>query len=123
MNSPRFRRHQRLQNAQINSPPLKRGERSDGVRVLQRALIDLGFSMPISMPRRGADPDGIFGAETEAALISFQRKAGLTPDGVAGAQTLGRLDSIFRVNDPFYSEPSSDNPDSFAYLKPKSITG
>jgi len=116
MRAPRFVRHPRLQSAEQNAPPLKRGERSDAVRVLQQALIDLGFAMPKSKPLQAADPDGIFGAETEAAVITFQRRQALKPDGIAGRITLGRLDQIFLSNDPFFGNPLRDNSRSFAYL-------
>ena len=32
-------------------------------------------------------PDGVFGAQTESALLRFQREHGLRPDGVAGRET------------------------------------
>ncbi len=35
--------------------------------------------------------DGIFGADTKASVISFQKKNGLTPDGVVGDQTASAL--------------------------------
>lgn len=35
--------------------------------------------------------DGVFGAQTKASLIQFQKKKGLTADGVAGTQTLKAL--------------------------------
>ena len=116
MNAPRFFRHVRLQTAENNAPPLRRDERSDGVRVLQQALIDLGFAMPKSKPRHTAEPDGIFGGETAATVTSFQRRQRLKPDGIAGRLTLRRLDQIFLTNDPFFGRPFRDNPRSFAYL-------
>lgn len=42
----------------------------------------------------GVDPDGIFGKNTKAAVIIFQKKSGLTPDGIAGPMTLAALNSI-----------------------------
>ncbi len=35
----------------------------------------------------GVSDDGVFGSETESAVISFQRRNGLTPDGVVGSST------------------------------------
>ena len=39
----------------------------------------------------GVETDGIFGAETEAAVRQFQRTHGLTVDGVAGVKTWNAL--------------------------------
>lgn len=36
-------------------------------------------------------PDGIFGQQTEEAVIRFQRENGLTPDGIVGPATLAKL--------------------------------
>ncbi len=63
--------------------PLMRG---DDVTALQLRLNALGFD-----PGR---PDGIFGANTEAALRDFQRNAGLAQDGVCGPQTITALDRL-----------------------------
>ena len=35
--------------------------------------------------------DGIFGSGTKAAVVAFQKKAGLVPDGVVGMKTWGAL--------------------------------
>ena len=62
-----------------------------GVRLVQQALIDLGFPMPISVKCFGS-PDGIYGNETTAKVSDFQRKNGLSADGRAGHDTLAKLD-------------------------------
>jgi N-acetylmuramoyl-L-alanine amidase len=51
----------------------------DDVLALQTWLLDRGFDV--------GRVDGIFGAETETALVEFQRNVGLKPDGVFGPQT------------------------------------
>ena len=56
---------------------LKRGDRGDAVRSLQRAL--------------GVSADGVFGKQTERAVKRFQRSKGLTVDGVVGPQTRAAL--------------------------------
>jgi len=38
--------------------------------------------------------DGIFGKNTKAAVIAFQKKQGLIADGIAGPQTLAELNKI-----------------------------
>lgn len=54
-------------------PTLRRGDRGDSVKTLQTAL--------------GVDPDGIFGARTEATLRARQRELGLVADGIVGPRT------------------------------------
>lgn len=41
--------------------------------------------------RVGADPDGIYGPQTEAAIKKFQQQNGLTADGIIGAITWQKL--------------------------------
>jgi peptidoglycan L-alanyl-D-glutamate endopeptidase CwlK len=62
---------------------LRRGDTGAAVKRLQQALAKAGFS-----PGRA---DGAFGPGTEAAVIAFQRGAGLLADGVAGPRTLAAL--------------------------------
>jgi peptidoglycan hydrolase-like protein with peptidoglycan-binding domain len=93
LSSPRFSRDRDLQLASQNRPPLEEGARGDGVKILQRALIDLDFDMPKSTTT--GSPDGVYGLETKATVQAFQRDNGLTADGVAGQDTLNRLDQIF----------------------------
>ncbi len=68
---------------------LMRGERGEPVKALQDGLTKLGHY--------AGELDGIFGPGTEAAVMAFQRSAGLIDDGYAGPKTLSAL----RVaNDP-----------------------
>jgi N-acetylmuramoyl-L-alanine amidase len=57
--------------------------RGDDVCTLQERLLELGYD--------AYRADGIFGAQTEAALRSFQRDYGLQVDGVCGPATLRAL--------------------------------
>jgi peptidoglycan hydrolase-like protein with peptidoglycan-binding domain len=59
-------------------PTLRRGARGDDVKLLQGKI--------------GAGGDGIFGAQTEAAVREFQRGHGLVPDGVVGPATWDKVD-------------------------------
>lgn len=66
-----------------NTPAgLRRGDRGDDVKELQRLLNDMGESL---------DVDGIFGQKTEDALIRFQIDAGMPADGVAGDAVMAAL--------------------------------
>ncbi len=58
----------------------KRGSRGQEVRTIQTKLKNWGYY-------RGT-VDGIYGKQTEAAVIKFQSKNGLRVDGIAGTQTL-----------------------------------
>jgi hypothetical protein len=61
---------------------IRRGDRGDEVKALQRALNAHDFNL---------DDDGIFGAKTEEAVKTFQRLNGLDDDGIAGKDTLRAL--------------------------------
>lgn len=93
LTSPRFAKNALLQLASSNNPPLARGAISEAVRLVQQALIDLGFPMPIST-QRFRSPDGIYGGETTRMVVAFQRKHGLKSDGIAGRRTLAGLDAL-----------------------------
>ena len=68
--------------------PLKPGDTGAQVKVLQRALKALGYST--------GKVDGDYGAATQAAVKSFQAKAGLKADGIAGPATLKALKNALR---------------------------
>ena len=64
----------------VVSNSLKEGMKdSSEVKAMQARLIELGYLT--------GSADGDFGASTKAALIAFQKNAGLTADGIAGAST------------------------------------
>jgi peptidoglycan hydrolase-like protein with peptidoglycan-binding domain len=92
--SRRFARNTRLQAAARNSPPLKKSEPDrEAVSLVQQALVDVGFAMPLSM--MNGKPDGIYGDETVNTVADFQTQQTLQRDGQAGHDTLHHLDSIF----------------------------
>jgi peptidoglycan hydrolase-like protein with peptidoglycan-binding domain len=93
LKSPRFAGSPRLQNAANNSPAMGKGEKGEPVRIIQQALIDLGFPMPISVRKFGS-PDGIYGAETVAKISEFQKKHSLGIDGITGRNTMAKLDEL-----------------------------
>ena len=94
LQSPRFRNNRQLQRASNNAPPLNTGTSGEGVRLVQQALIDLGFPLPISVKKHGS-PDGIYGTETKEAIRSFQKQQKISPDGIAGRNTMEKLDALF----------------------------
>jgi len=94
LTSPRFASNQRLQQASENSPPLKAPETGEAVRILQMALVDLGYDMPITTAGGTKLPDGIFGAETTQTVRSFQMDNGLDADGIVGRNTLATLEAL-----------------------------
>ena len=59
------------------------GMTGNDVYALQERLIELRYLSGVA--------DGVFGAETQAALIAFQKNNGLTEDGNAGSSTLKKL--------------------------------
>jgi hypothetical protein len=63
--------------------PLKPGDQGAPVRLLQRALAQLGYS-PGTI-------DGQYGPSTTQAVSRFQRASGLTADGILGPNTLRAL--------------------------------
>jgi len=63
---------------------LKAGVRSDAVKQLQQALLNAGVAL-----KGGAD--GVFGANTQAALKQYQQALGLAVSGVVDAATAGAL--------------------------------
>src|SRR6516165_719514 len=58
LQSPRFAGNTRLEAVFDNAPPMSEGESGEPVKIVQQALIDDGFSMPISIRKLG-EPDGI----------------------------------------------------------------
>ncbi len=73
---------------------LSAGATGEPVRMLQAALIELGYALPGSIKKSGK-LDGVFGNETDKRVREFQKFAfpGTNPDGIVGWRTLGALDS------------------------------
>ena len=64
---------------------IRQGDRGDDVKEMQEILIRDGYNVGSS----GAD--GIFGKNTKAAVIGFQKANGLTADGICGPRTWEKL--------------------------------
>lgn len=86
--------------------PIRKGDRGAFVREIQQDLIKAGFPLP----HYGAD--GVFGAETESAVMRFQKRYGLKVDGLVGQHTLAKLKEILCCD-----KPASDFPLPSGILK------
>ena len=94
------------------------GASSSRVRILQKALMALGFDVPKA--------DGVFGSDTYAAVKAFQATVGLEVDGKAGPLTLKKLESFFDANGnvisgPIVTDPPADDDENLEYGIPKRI--
>lgn len=93
LTSPRFSWNLRLQAVSENNPVMRKRETGEAVRLVQQALIDLGYPMPVSTRRHGS-PDGIYGTETHAKVYAFQVAQRIGRDGIVGRNTMARLDTL-----------------------------
>jgi peptidoglycan hydrolase-like protein with peptidoglycan-binding domain len=92
----------RLEEAASGGPSVKKkplADDPDAVRRIQKALVALGFPLPISFAAGpSGEPDGIFGQETYQAVLAFQkREFPKEPgqwDGRVGKNTLARMDKL-----------------------------
>ena len=75
--------------------PLRQGSVSDNVRTVQLRLNRIGKNYP-SIPKI-PEPDGVFGAQTEAAVRRFQQIFGLAEDGVVGRATWYYIRRIYNA--------------------------
>lgn len=76
------------------------GTAGNRVRILQRALVALGFDAAV---------DGDFGSGTHKAVKAFQTIVGLTSDGKAGKKTLQKLETYFDEDGKCISGPIAGN--------------
>jgi peptidoglycan hydrolase-like protein with peptidoglycan-binding domain len=63
-------------------PLFRQGDTGPEVRAIQHLLRFKGQNL---------DVDGIFGAQTRAAVVAFQNQSGLNPDGIVGPLTWSAL--------------------------------
>ena len=75
-------------SSETGLPTLKKGAKGEDVKRMQNLLIAAGCSLP----KYGAD--GVFGAETMAAVLTFQAREKLTADGAVGADTWAALKAL-----------------------------
>lgn len=83
---------------------IRKGDKGQHVMVLQAALQDAG----IGLPRYGVD--GIFGDETQSAVMQAQQHFSLQPTGVADQQLFNHLNiSDVRATQPQAVSSESSN--------------
>jgi peptidoglycan hydrolase-like protein with peptidoglycan-binding domain len=83
-------------------PTLQKGATGEAVRELQIALEETG-SNPGAI-------DGVFGAQTEAAVKAFQQARGITADGIVGPITWRNIDEFAEFDEPVLHEGSTGLP-------------
>ncbi len=83
------------------------------VRVMQRALLALGFDVKV---------DGDYGSTTFKAVKAFQTVVGLTADGKAGERTLQKLEKYFDADGNCISGPIAGNPPAKPEVDPDAPT-
>ena len=75
-----------IDEADTSNPTLRNGSTGNPVRRCQKRLTLGGYDT--------GGVDGIFGANTESAVRTFQRDQGLTEDGIVGPRTWERIDAL-----------------------------
>lgn len=66
----------------VKNQVLKRGASGSSVKELQNLLNQNGATLEV---------DGVFGPNTQSAVVNYQRSKGLTVDGMVGNETMGAL--------------------------------
>ena len=94
LSNPRFSGEPRLEAAFDNETVIAVGSCGDHVRIIQEALLDLGFDLP----KFGADC--VFGSETQKAVADFQTQNSAVIDGAVGFETMGLLDTLTPTGPP-----------------------
>lgn len=85
---------------------LRAGMTGGIVRLLQQALMGLGYSCGV------AGDDGVFGPATDDAVRRFQADEGIAVDGIAGPVTCQRLQARYGALTPAPTPPAPPAPDA-----------
>ncbi|SCG81661.1 g-D-glutamyl-meso-diaminopimelate peptidase [Proteiniborus sp. DW1] len=72
---------------------LRLGSRGPNVKLIQSLLNRIGYN--------AGTVDGVFGAQTQRAVIAFQRDNGLTPDGIVGLATWREFNRLLSGYDTY----------------------
>lgn len=90
---------------------LKQGSQGDAVDALQRALDAVGFDT-------AADPDGVFGRATDAAVRAYQKSKGLQVDGLFGPKSYAALEyDLERIEQEETDAPDEGDADDLMSIK------
>jgi hypothetical protein len=92
LSSPRMAGNALFEDVLDNREVIELGDSGQEVRRIQQMLIDLGFGFT------SHSANGVFDAETQAAVEAFQTSVGFTGgavDGRVGFRTIGELDRAF----------------------------
>lgn len=81
----RFDEDQGIADAESSIDYLQEGDTGMSVRILQQALIDAGYDLPVT---------GTFDAATTAKVREFQGVELIKVDGIVGPDTMGHLDGV-----------------------------
>jgi peptidoglycan hydrolase-like protein with peptidoglycan-binding domain len=73
LTSPRFASSNTLNRVAANAAKLDLGSTGRAVHLLQMALMDLGYALPLSTGNPNYSPDGIYGEETARVVKQFQK--------------------------------------------------
>ena len=96
-----------------NYRTMQYGTGGSRVRILQRALLALGFNVTV---------DGSYGSVTHRAVKAFQTVVGLTADGKAGKRTLQKLEGYFDEDGNCTSGPIAGNAPATPEVDPDAPT-
>ena len=75
LTSPRFKNERELIAVEAGHAVLRRGSTGRHVHLVQMALIDLGFVMPISILSQDYSPDGVYGVEQRLSSRYFSARS------------------------------------------------
>lgn len=77
----------------VKLPTLKKGDKGEYVKVLQRMLFDCGYTF--------SKENGIFDEFTRLAVLQFQKDWGLNEDGIVNADTWNFLETSPEHSDTY----------------------
>jgi len=103
--SERFGGDSELEEIATGTDTRQKPSRDLQVTKLQQALIDMGYVLP----KYGVD--GIFGKETEAAVLAFQHDVGIPETGIFDQATLAALNNKYDTRQPYIDNATFDPAD------------
>ena len=97
----------------ISDAILKKGDKGESVRALQKYLIQLGYLT--------GEADGVYGSGTKNAVRAFQAANGLSADGAAGEKTLLAIQAAISAVSTATTLREGDKGDAVKILQQKLI--